>query len=165
MKKTTSNKDAWEELKKTHKSRGPVRKAVLYRQLYQMKRKPKQSMTQFVNDFMEKSELLEEVGIKIPAELLSIMLLSSLQEEYENFRAAIESRDEIPTIDNLKLKLIEEDARWTDANKNEENSQGAFLSKGKEKSQDSGRNKFSKSQNKFLEKCYNCGKAGHRISD
>lgn len=70
-----------------------------------MKRKSEQSMTQFVNDFMEKSELLEEVGIKIPTELLSIMLLSSLPNEYENFRVAIESRDEIPTVKNLKLKL------------------------------------------------------------
>lgn len=39
------------------------------------------------------------------------MLLSSLPEEYENFRVAIESRDAFPDAEFLKGKLIEEDSR------------------------------------------------------
>jgi len=40
--------------------------------------------------------MLADVGVVIPQELLSIMLLSCLPEEFENFRVAIESRDDIP---------------------------------------------------------------------
>lgn len=39
------------------------------------------------------------------------MLLSSLPEEYESFCVAIESRDQIPSVDLIKGKLIEEEAR------------------------------------------------------
>lgn len=42
------------------------------------------------------------------------MLLGSLPAEFENFSVAIESRDKIPTLENLKIKLIEEEARQSD---------------------------------------------------
>jgi len=60
------------------------------------------TMMQYVNDFERKAEQLEVVGIKLPDDLLSIMLLASLPAEYENFSVAIESRDEVPTLDYLK---------------------------------------------------------------
>lgn len=68
-------------------------------------------MSHYINNFQEKINLLEDAEIKIPLELQSIMLLSSLPKEYENFCVAIESRDQIPTVDFLKGKLIEEEAR------------------------------------------------------
>lgn len=55
-------------------------------------------MTQHVNEFSSKAGQLEEAGIEIPKELLSIMLLSSLPTQYENFSVAIESRDDISTL-------------------------------------------------------------------
>lgn len=43
------------------------------------------------------------------------MMLTSLPAEYENFCVAIESRDELPNPENLKIKLIEEEARRGEA--------------------------------------------------
>lgn len=54
------------------------------------------------------------MGVKLPGELASIIMLNSLPSEYEHFCVAMESRDEIPTIDFLKMKLIEEEARRID---------------------------------------------------
>jgi len=76
-----------------------------------MKKKANVTITQHVNDFTSKAGQLEEAGIEIPDELLSIMLLNSLPEEYENFSIAMESWDNIPTLEILKAKLKEEEAR------------------------------------------------------
>jgi len=94
IKKATTSK-AWDCLKDVFESRGPVRKAALYKQLLRMEKKRCTTMTQYVNDFTRKAEQLEEAGIEIPDELLSIMLLGSLPSEFENFSVAIESRDKI----------------------------------------------------------------------
>lgn len=79
-----------------------------------MEKKPNVTITQHVNDFTNKAGQLEEADIKIQDELLSIMLLNSLPEEYENFSVAIESHDDIPTLEVLKAKLKEEEARQND---------------------------------------------------
>jgi hypothetical protein len=48
-----------------------------------MKKGPNTLMTKYLNDFTSKAEL-EESGIKIPNDLLSIMLLNLLPTEYDN---------------------------------------------------------------------------------
>lgn len=63
---------------------------MLYRKLYQSKKKPDQLMAQFVNDFQQRTDMLADVGVVVPKELLSTTLLSYLLEEFENFRVAIE---------------------------------------------------------------------------
>lgn len=146
-----------------------MRKAALYKQLLRMEKKPNITMTQYITDFTRKAEQLEEAGIEIPDELLAIMLLGSLPVEFENFCVAIESRDEIPTLENLKIKLMEEEARQTDriakTSENNDNND-ALLTKGRFE-----RSKYSQAKpkdknarantNKFVGKCYNCGKNGH----
>lgn len=50
-----------------------------------MEKKTNTTITQHVNEFTSKAGQLEVAGIETPDELLSIMLLNSLPEEYENF--------------------------------------------------------------------------------
>lgn len=116
IKKATTSHEAWEKLKNIYESKGPVKKSVLYKQLYRMKKEQGQSMMEYINGFVDKVEQLEDAGIKLPEELASIIILNSLPSEYENFCVAMESRDNIPTIDFLKTKLIEEEARRSDQN-------------------------------------------------
>lgn len=55
--------------------------------------------------------------LHINEDLLSISHLHSLPKKYENFRCGIESRDDLPKLDILKIKIIEEQARQSkDAN-------------------------------------------------
>lgn len=97
-----------------------------------MEKNSDSTMSQYVTNFCQKAEQIEEAGIVIPNELLSIMILGSLPTEFENFSVAIESRDEIPTLENLKVKLIEEEARQNDriVRNNDDKSNSALLTKG-----------------------------------
>ncbi|XP_061725406.1 uncharacterized protein LOC133531290 [Cydia pomonella] len=61
-----------------------------------------------LNNFMDIVDKLADMDIKIPSELLSIMLLYNLPTTFENFRIAIESRDALPDPDDLKVKILEE---------------------------------------------------------
>ena len=51
---------------------------------------------------------LKEMDIVVADDLLSILLLYSIPNTYENFRCAIESRDQLLTPDALKIKLLKE---------------------------------------------------------
>lgn len=50
VKKAKTSREAWENLRRIHESRGSVRRAALYKQLLRMKKKTSQTMTQYIND-------------------------------------------------------------------------------------------------------------------
>lgn len=171
IKRAETSHEAWTELERIYESKGPVRKATLYKQLYRMKKDSNTSMAKYLNDFTCKAEQLTEAGINIPDDLLSIMLLSSLPEEFESFTVAIESRDEIPNINSLKIKLLEEEARQTErdgrsekARKNDTGDEALLTKTTKHTNSRMNKNK-NKSQPKFTGKCYECGKIGHKGAD
>ena len=66
--------------------------------------------------FFDAVDKLDEMEVDINPDLLAIMLLYSLSLSFEIFRCAIESRDELPSPEVLRIKSIEEsDARKNDA--------------------------------------------------
>jgi len=122
------------------------------------------TMTQNVNDFERKAEQLEVAEIKLPDDLLSIMLLASLP-EYENFSVAIESRDEVPKLDYLKTKLKEEEARQNDRDAkirrdHNEKSEALVVKQNNEREKQTSsnsKNKLTKLNNiKFNGNCFKC---------
>lgn len=166
IKKAETSYEAWKKLRNIYESKGPVRKSVLYKQLYRMKKEAGQSMMEYVNSYVNKVEQLEDVGIKLPEELASIIMLNSLPTEYENFCVAMESRDDIPTIDFLKTKLIEEEARRIDQDDCKSSESNALMANNK------GNNKNTKDTHvkqvknyKFTGKCYKCNKIGHKSAE
>ena len=73
----------------------------------------------YLNEFFDTVDKLSEIGIEINPDQLVIMVLYSLPESFENFRCAIESRDELPAPEALRSKTIEEsDARKNDITPN-----------------------------------------------
>jgi len=138
-----------------------------------MRKDPEITMNTYINEFTNKAEQLIEVGIKIPDDLLSIMLLSSLPDDFENFSIAIDSRDEIPNIDSLKVKLLEEEARQNEraGRNNPEKGQNsdALISRAHRRDKQKRSNSTDKygKQNlkKFTGKCFNCNKIGHKSAD
>lgn len=82
IKKAESSAAAWKSLENMHESKGPMRKATLYKQIYRLKKDSSQTMTEYVHSFQRKIEQLEEAGMKIPQDLQSVMLLTSLPSEY-----------------------------------------------------------------------------------
>ena len=126
------------------------------------------TITRYLTDFTHAAEQLSEAGFVIPDELLSIMLLISLPSEFVNFCVAIESRDTIPSLDDLKIKLIDEEVRQNDrdAKLNDDVRKGEALLT-KERFDHSKKLTASSSDSmrtidyKFSGKYYNCGKIGH----
>ena len=112
-----------------------------------------------LNLFLDTKDKLDEMDVEVNDDLLSIMLLDSLPETFENFRCAMESRDELPRPEDLRIKIIEEyQARM---NKREEEMPNAMIAnlnykKGKDQ------NKSSISRTKLI--CYRCKQPGHRAA-
>uniref|UniRef100_A0A0K8SC80 Retrovirus-related Pol polyprotein from transposon TNT 1-94 n=1 Tax=Lygus hesperus TaxID=30085 RepID=A0A0K8SC80_LYGHE len=109
----TSN-EVWTKLHEVYQSKGPARKATLLKRLILHRMKIGDDVRDHVSSFFETVDKLSDMDIAINDDLLSIMLLYSLPEEFENFRCAIESRDDLPKPDALRTKILEEsDARKT----------------------------------------------------
>lgn len=126
-------------------------------------------MTEYVHSFQRKIEQLEEAGMKIPQDLQSVMFLTSLPSEYESFCIAIESRDDLPTVESLKSKLIEEhlqEARHLEQVGKNENDNNALSVKEKRRVNHDPRNARKNYPKQLTQKfdgtCYNCGKSGHK---
>jgi len=114
--------------------------------------------------FFDAVDKLSEMDVQINPDLLAIMLLYSLPPNFENFRCAIESRDDLPTPETLRIKIIEEsDARksasGTDAR------QDALITEKKGPSKKAQGPKTNRKGHKFKGRCYKCGKADHKAPE
>jgi len=58
LRRATTSKEAWDEINRVHSSQGSVKKAMLYRQLYNSRKDETQTMMQYINDFQNKVNLL-----------------------------------------------------------------------------------------------------------
>ncbi|XP_048261112.1 uncharacterized protein LOC110119240 isoform X2 [Bombus terrestris] len=67
-----------------------------------------EDMSDHLNNFFSHADKLKEMDIVVADDLLSVLLLHGIPNTYENFKCAIELRDQLPTPDALKIKLLEE---------------------------------------------------------
>ncbi|CAK9832682.1 Retrovirus-related Pol polyprotein from transposon TNT 1-94 [Anthophora retusa] len=169
VKNAQASKEAWEMLQRVYESSEPMKQYVLFKKLYRMKKDTNQSMAEYIDKFTHCIELLNESGIELSREVLPIMLLNSLPNEYETFCIALESRGKMPSMEELKVKLLEEEIRKTEATGNVSNDkEEALLSNRKFTRYMSGqRNNYPKQKpdlpqyRKNYKKCHACGKIGH----
>lgn len=103
----TSSREVWLELESIYASKRPARKVTLLKQLI-MRLVNGGDVRHHMNKFFNAVNELSAMDVHINGDLLSIMLLYSLPPSYENFRCAIESRDELLTAEALKVKILEE---------------------------------------------------------
>jgi len=77
----------------------------------------------------------------------------------------IESRNEILSLENLKIKLIEEEARQSDQSTKSDINDSALSTKNcsnrKQIEVNSNQNNIKTKVNKFNGKCFNCDENGH----
>ncbi|KAH0816603.1 hypothetical protein GEV33_006188 [Tenebrio molitor] len=149
--------------------RRPARKATLLKQLTQHKMREDDDVREHVARFMDTVDKLQGMNIEINGDLLSIMLLYSLPSSFENFRCAIESRDSLPNVENLKVKIVEEnDAR--NQKLDGSSTGGVMFSKQFSRDSNSSKDNYKKqdeksSKPKITYKCNYCGKRGHKAAD
>lgn len=122
---------AWNKLKDVHQPGGPARKVTLFRQLLSLSFSEDDKISNHITEFYEINERLAEIGVLMPEEVSVIILLASLPKSYENFVVAIESRDSLPSLNILKVKLLEEGARRNAERSVNIQSQQALVAKAK----------------------------------
>ena len=159
VKNCNTSREVWLKLETIYQSKGPARKANLLKRLTLTKMKEGEDVHHHLNQFFDAVDKLRDMDLEVNDDLLAILLLYSLPTSFENFRCAIESRDELPHPDALKVKILEEhDARKSKPTENED---AMYVKKGPTPNKSG---KFEKS-NKFKFKCHRCQKVGHKAAE
>lgn len=163
VKNLETSHDVWQKLETIYQSTGPARKAALFQRLVSH-RMGESAVRADMRDFFDTVDRLNEMNIEVNEELLSYLLLISLPESFKGFRCAMQSRDDLPSLEILKIKIREE----MDSRKGEiqGSSQSAMVVKSRKQkfhnSQFSAKNSgdVPKRVNKI--KCFRCQKLGHK---
>lgn len=125
-------------------------------------------MRAHLNDFFASVDKLGETNVDINPDLLAILMLYSLPSNFDNFQCGIETRDDLPTPEALRIKIIEEsNARKS---RSREKSSGAMIAnkggqRNYKKKFTSGKGNEKHSKNDSEVRCFRCNKIGHRVAD
>ena len=60
---------------------------------------------EYIREFFDVIDKLSDMDVDVNNDLLSVILLRSLLESYENFRCAMCSRDDLPPPETLRSKI------------------------------------------------------------
>jgi hypothetical protein len=163
IKNCPTSKDIWNKLHSVYQSQGPARKAMLLKTLILLKMKNGEDMRDHIRNFFDVVDKLEEMELCIINDLLAILLLYSIPDEYETFRIAIETQEKLPQLEALKIKLLEEyEARKRNSKENV--SDAMFINKNPGRSSQPKKSEDSKTE-RFKFACHTCGKIGHMAKD
>lgn len=155
VKNCVTSRELWLKLQCTYESSGPARKATLLKGLTLQRMNEAGDVREHLHEFFDTVDKLSDMDVHINPDQLAIMMLYSLPTSFENFRCAIESRDQLPTPENLRTKIIEEhDERKAAASNPIQGAMIADKRKSKSKSR-TGRSDQEKNK-KFEYKCYKC---------
>ena len=102
-----SSKEIWDKLKLLYQSSGPARKASLLKKLVLTRMQEEDDLKKHLGEFFDTVKKLKEINLVVIDELLAILLLYSLPDSFSMLRTAMESQDELPSTEILKIKIIE----------------------------------------------------------
>ncbi|HLP34673.1 MAG TPA: DDE-type integrase/transposase/recombinase, partial [Amoebophilaceae bacterium] len=164
IKNCKTSREIWLKLEEIYQSKGPARKATMLKKLTRTKLKDGDDVKEHLDNFFDIVDKLNEMDIEVNDDLLSILLLDSLPDVFDNFRCAIESRDDLPKPDALRIKIIEEfQAR---GNKKEDEISSALLARpnfiGKANKARNFEENVAQDRTKLV--CLRCKKPGHRAA-
>lgn len=156
-----TSRAVWLKLESIYASKGPARKATLLKQLILQRLEDGGDVKEHMATFFDAVDKLENMNVQIHGDLMSIMLLYSLPSSFENFRCAIESRDELPTAEVLKVKIVEEN----EARKHASGSVVTAMAAGNRGNVH--QHFYKRGKGKDLKnniKCFKCGTVGHKAN-
>lgn len=179
-----TSREVWLRLRDVYRSAGPTRKALLMKQLLFTKMSNDGDMQDHIKTFTETADKLKSMSMDVSDDFLSIILLYSIPSSYENFRCAIESRDELPSPETIKVKLLEEAstrkqmtpdqenhgalyARWPRNRRKPPHAKGASNPAHNQKKGQQTSTPHAGSDGNFMRpyKCNFCYRYGHKSSD
>lgn len=107
LRDVTSAHEAWNKLEKVHRKTGPAYELKLYRQLGQ-KCNSTSELKEHMERFFTTADNMASVGSSISENVLVYMLLDSLPTSFVNFEVAITTRETLPDLSELRVKIEEE---------------------------------------------------------
>ena len=84
-------------------------------------------MQEYINKMSMISNQLKTIGATLTDEDMATQLLFSLPESYDNLVIALESRDEIPTAQQVRVRLLQEEVRCKELSENKSDDTAAAL--------------------------------------
>lgn len=159
----STSREIWLKLEDTFQSKGPARKATLLKRVALARMKDGDNVRDHINDFFDAVSKLKEINVAIGDDLLAILLLYSLPDSFETFRCALETRDELPKPEVLRVKILEEDqSRRAKVERDDQNALYAKPKRNGVSSKFSNRSTENRTdRGKQKEGCFKCGKFGH----
>ena len=166
-----TSKGIWDKLKSLYQSNGPTRKTSLLKKLVLTRMQEEDDLKKHLGAFFDTVKKLKEINLVAIDELLAILLLYSFPDSFSMLRTAMESQDELPSTEILKIKIIEnyEGRKSRDVNTD----QGAMYLKKQQvtrtqtsENQKSDNHHYSDSR-RYRNKveCYRCGRVSHITRD
>ena len=128
-----------------------------------------EDVREHLREFFATIDKLCEMQVEINPDLLTVMLLYSLTPNFENFRCAIESRDELPIPESLRIKIVEE----FEAQKKDTHEPNAMYTKkrpatrknwrqtGNSETKNTSKDEEAPKGEQFKYSCHRCKKVGH----
>ncbi|PZC74114.1 hypothetical protein B5X24_HaOG208365 [Helicoverpa armigera] len=144
-------KDAWDSLAKAFEDKGVNRRITLMNALLDEKLDNHSSMHQYVAAVMSLAQKLKDIATGFDDDLVAVVLLRGLPEEYRPMRMALEHSGMKLTSENVRQKLLQEDSRQGTSS-----SADSALAVNKSKKRIGNNDKL---------KCFKCGKKGHKKPD
>lgn len=169
VKNCVTSREMWCRLDQIYQSKGPARKATLLKNLILCKMDDAGDIHEHLNAFFTSVDKLAEMEINVNPDLLAILMLYSLPSTFDNFRCAIESRDDLPEPEALRIKIIEEcNARRN--NLNGKSSGAMIANKGGprdyRRKHTNHRANGERNGKKDTElRCFKCNRVGHRAAN
>jgi len=166
-----TSQEVWLRLKTIFQSSGPARKATMLKKLMRCRMSDDEDVREHIASFFHTTDKLREMDVNIPRDLLALILMNSLPRSFENFRCAMESRDVLPDLETLRVKIIEEfEARKDGVS---DVTSKAMIAKKcnvkrrgvNRKSDDSSKDGDKTKRDRAKLKCYRCDKIGHFAKD
>lgn len=122
VKGCNTSREVWNKLSSIYKSKGPARKATLLKQL--TLQRMEDDVREYLRKFFDTVDKLSDMKVDIKSGLINSDALMQPSTVFRKF-SIIESCDELPTPDMLRIKIVEEH----DARKNDTRVTGVMIAK------------------------------------
>lgn len=106
-----TSKEVWDKLNEIYCLTYPAYKSMLIKQLIDCKMQEDGNMNSHIKNFSNLIDKLREIHVYIHDDIITVMLLRSIPNSYEDFRVAIESAEIFPSFEVLKTKLLQEELK------------------------------------------------------
>ncbi|KFD64702.1 hypothetical protein M514_23160 [Trichuris suis] len=160
--------DMWKKLESIHLSKGPARKIQMLKTLLTSRIKEGDDIKDHLMNFFNCVDKLKEMGSVIDDDLLSIMMLLMLPPNYDSFRQAMETRDDLPRPDALKIKILESAESRKLTVERSDGSDALLIERSPAKEGNLAcRGRYTEGKlgkSKKIGPCYVCGRAGHKAN-